>query len=117
MNPAELRIGNYVYYADVMCKVEGYTSDGYLYTDGVTAPILSFQPVELTEQWMSKLGFTHEVIAYYYFEKIYKKGSFTLSESFVLLDIDLNINVDYVHQLQNLYFALIGEELMLQIPE
>ncbi|MDV3661661.1 hypothetical protein CMU70_14495 [Elizabethkingia anophelis] len=76
-----------------------------------------YNPIELTEEWLLKFGFTHEVIAYYYFEKIYKKGSFTLSESFVLLDIDLNVKVDYVHQLQNLYYALIGEELKLQIPE
>jgi hypothetical protein len=29
----------------------------------------------------------------------------------------LNINIDYVHQLQNLYFALTGEELTFKSEE
>jgi hypothetical protein len=38
---------------------------------------------------------------------------FFLDKNFVVLDIDLTIEIKYVHQLQNLYFAITGEELKL----
>ncbi|MCL1655465.1 hypothetical protein M2T79_02570 [Elizabethkingia miricola] len=58
MNPQELRIGNYVLYADVLCKVEGYNNDGFLETNGVIAPISAYEPVIITEKILIDFGFT-----------------------------------------------------------
>jgi hypothetical protein len=43
----------------------------------------------------------------------YVKGKFILNDEYVLCDID--IEVKYVHQLQNLYYVLCGEELEIKL--
>ncbi len=99
MKATDLRIGNLVYYAGIVCKVSGYHNDDYLHTNGVTAPVASFQPIELTEEWLLKMGFTKS------------KDSFN---AFYLELFDDVLNIKYVHQLQNLYHALTGEELTIK---
>ncbi|HFK5563485.1 TPA: hypothetical protein ACGZ9C_003154 [Elizabethkingia anophelis] len=120
MNPAELRVGNYVYYADVLCKVEGYTSDGYLYTNGATAPVSSFQPAELTEEWLLNLGFKKE--REHVFWHVNEKIIFTVinystpDEVIFRIIVDerlISTKIKYVHHFQNIFFDLISEELML----
>ncbi|MDV3749673.1 hypothetical protein CMU21_17735 [Elizabethkingia anophelis] len=118
MEAKELRIGNYVYYADVLCKVEGYTSDGYLCADGVTAPVSAFQPVDITKKWLLKFRFEHTTIIYVkgMVLRLVDKhlvGGFEDNE----YGIEHEVKINYVHQLQNLFFALTGEELKLQILE
>ncbi|MEW7221957.1 hypothetical protein [Elizabethkingia anophelis] len=118
MNPAEIRIGNYVYYAGILCKVEELTIGGYLQTDGITAPLSAFNPVEITEEWILKFGFEHKAI-------IYIKGMVLRLVDKCLVGgfedneygIEHEVKINYVHQLQNLFYALTSEELKLQIPE
>jgi hypothetical protein len=55
------------------------------------------KPIPLTEEWLLKFGF----------ECVY-----TLDRSFQHLDCEYDL--EYVHQLQNLYFALTGEELTIK---
>ncbi len=72
--------------------------------------------IPLTEEWLAKLGF----------EKIENPNNtgtflwtineigFIQSDKFYCASIDSLIEIQYVHQLQNLYFALTGEELTLK---
>lgn len=70
------------------------------------------EPIPLTDEWLVKFGF----------EKSYKsfvKGDFTFITNHGLaykLTIITNLP-KYVHQLQNLYFALTGEELEIEKTE
>jgi hypothetical protein len=74
----------------------------------------NFNPIPLTEQWLIDLGFTNCGIN--------KLGidNFTIHTPFPKLEDDFvwfnNVNsamvIDSVHQLQNLYFALTGKELI-----
>ncbi|WP_407475236.1 hypothetical protein [Elizabethkingia anophelis] len=111
MNPAELRVGNYVETKNGIKVVSQVTVDSHCYflEDHV-------KPINVTKEWLLKFGFIDEVLEYYH-ELIYKKGEFNLNEQFILMDIGIKVEVKYVHQLQNLFYALTGEELKLQIPE
>ena len=68
------------------------------------------KPIPLTEEWLLKMGF--EFNKAYNCYVIDKTGSeFILDTDFKLMDIDLTVRTKHVHQLQNLYHALTGEEL------
>ena len=85
-----------------------------------------FRPIPLTEEWLLKFGFNKE----------YQKGyigidvcnsDFVLTEPLKMGEWQTNYTfqfetgsvpkfkeIKYVHQLQNIYFALTGEELILK---
>ncbi|HFK5582149.1 TPA: hypothetical protein ACG0AV_002079 [Elizabethkingia anophelis] len=106
MNPAELRIGNYV-------KVKGLINPRQvLIQDLVDASNIS--PIHITEEWLLKLGFEHTTIIYVkgMVLRLVDKhlvGGFEDNE----YGIEHEVKINYVHQLQNLFYALTGQELKL----
>jgi hypothetical protein len=75
-----------------------------------------YKPIELTEEWLLKLGFKsdpyHDL---YYANK--PDGFFNIDINKTRGRLELHykhIELKYVHQLQNLFFALTGEELTLK---
>lgn len=80
-----------------------------------------FRPIPLTEEWLLKLGFVkkedydEELGALYELEwwgGFYKKEDYFIPKPYYFADAFCNdFKLRYVHQLQNLYFALTGEEL------
>lgn len=125
MDARELRIGNYVDFEygeenrtfGFLTTIEG--ADDLL---GIENGNLKAQPIPLTEEWLLKLGFEK-----YGKTKLYKNtkgrvsvtltsnqfGKFSGSSDFLLNDF-YYIPIKHVHQLQNLYFALTGEELTIR---
>jgi len=125
----DLRIGNYVYYErdDKVNTIEGLNFAGIctLSISGVDL-INHIEPISLTEEWLIKFGFKYYdngvgfKAAYYcmtilksdfYFRPSYQGGFYwgwDMDKGNELEDVQ---PVLYVHQLQNLYFALTGEEL------
>ena len=131
----ELRIGNHVLdiegipgiitslHRSGYCGIE---SDGDNYK---VWPLYSVNPIPLTPEILEKCGFkkySHEpgyslgsdekdeICDEYSFGKLTIMdwgNGFVLSNSF---SFDLRIELKYLHQLQNLYFALTGEELNYQ---
>lgn len=124
----ELRIGNYVEYNTRIAKVcEIQKAFFYCESDGVeffTRDQLEpgAKPIPLTEEWLLKFGFDK----YKYGHHSYRKKSFIIEEGLlknspydfrkrISKDTSLGLTyIKHVHQLQNLYFALTGEELTLQ---
>ena len=107
MKAQELRVGNLVYDDDDIIEVEAYQL--YILTD-------YFEPVPLTEEWLLKFGFENKkhgikrgVLKSY---KIHG-NTFNLSNSGNIYYGFKSMQIQYVHQLQNLIFALTGEELTL----
>lgn len=114
MNARELRIGNFVETNGILWEV-GTHDFGLVYRP-------DFEPIELTEEWLNKFGFkkldenkkfsTFEIQSTYFDLQVYLPGNY-----FGVVagrdEIALNYNLKYVHQLQNLYFALTGEELII----
>jgi hypothetical protein len=125
MTANELRIGNYI---KLMYNYEDYetlqvTSDELVDVDKKRA---DYEPFPLTEDWLYKFGFKNidkgdnDYITYadpnhdYYLQIDVRKkdGKYSiLDNSFDDLRDFSMIDIMYVHQLQNTYFALTGEEL------
>lgn len=70
-------------------------------------------PIELNPEWLERFGFEKDRTGYALEDKNSLSFSVTKEGKFLAcwLDKSTGIIVQYVHQLQNLYFALTGEEL------
>lgn len=77
----------------------------------------SISPIPITEEWLLKMGFIEDSVQYEDQEDFYffKKDVFYIDgNSLQPYDAGFpiaNYKIEHVHQLQNLYFALTGEEL------
>lgn len=121
MKATELRIGNLIY--DICggkCVVRGITSKGIWIRDkGGPASENSFNPIPITEQWLLKSGlYKHDGCDYYLCVRcemaVYLESDYCRVYAFNEVDESqwlLNHHLQYLHQLQNLFFALTGEEL------
>jgi hypothetical protein len=78
------------------------------------------KPILLTEEWLLKFGFVTSERLWDSFSRsnyyLSKKGElcFNLHESKNIFYMYEYRHIEYVHQLQNLYFALTGEELTIK---
>jgi hypothetical protein len=112
MKTSEIRIGNFVHHP--------LTDDTFqISISGLSAFAINFvtyQPIPLTEEWLLKLGFIRKN-GYGFIKKDLFGNLFysvETKEHFMFQYHELRIKIDYVHQLQNLYFALTGEELTIK---
>jgi len=113
MKASELRINNW-YYGDALGGgYEQITAKEIL--DFFDDPLDDYyQPIPLTEEWLLKFGFVAKNEGYLCSnKKVY------LSDDFyyycLYFDCEDVIEIKYVHSLQNLYFALTGEELKIEL--
>lgn len=121
MTANELRIGNYV---KREAQPFGFKIDAYSFPN-IENPKHDYQPIALTEEWLIKFGFKEGI--YERFKIHLFKHDKTAYVKFLFLDPTSGENeyktlcmwnkIKYVHQLQNLYFALTGEELTLKQPQ
>lgn len=110
MKATELRFG--VWVTDTYANGERYETQ-------VTIKQLEYphncEGIPLSEEWLLKSGFEQYTPSYFQRGDISVDGSF---RDYVLVIIgnaeSFKIKIKYVHQLQNLYFALIGEELTIK---
>lgn len=125
MKSNELRIGNYVLDKNDEIKKNHGVNDvvgiAYVNFENEFDKLINSEisPIPLTNEWFSKLGMSYyslptrsgRKIGYYTLKygNRFKINSSDGSYSF----INFRKEIIYVHQLQNLYFALTGEELIL----
>jgi len=117
MEAKDLMIGNYVdWKINKSLKIE--MIDGQCGVGGLEGvelcPISDWQPIPLTEEWLVKFGFVSVIMEGYpvYFYKCLSIEFYAL-ESNIHFDTT-EIKCKHVHSLQNLYFALTGEELEIE---
>ena len=134
MEARELRIGNLMELPNgEISKVTGFTENGKVWFvrepkhEECALKINQVKPIPLTEEWLLKFGFGEMGLSLGYFYKPIC-GNFSIcSEDFIfninykryavsnVISVDLHgFEIKYVHQLQNLYFALTGEELTIK---
>ena len=114
MKVNELRIENLVYDAfnaeAIVCDI---TQTGININHGYsTISINELKPIPLTEEWLLKFGFENDNIEWWngiISIGIYKDGLFYCPTGQAY--IRKGNEIQNVHTLQNLYFALTGEEL------
>jgi hypothetical protein len=122
MKASELRIGNYILTDD----------DQFVTVDNNVFRAFSFpesekwyKPIPLTEEWLIKFGFNCHTVENEARTIFYSKNWGINGVEIICLDYHYKgifeyqvakaryKEVKYVHQLQNLYFALTGEELII----
>ena len=116
----ELRIGNILYSnlteRNFICNSED------IYNLAMDYNANNANYVELTEEWLLKFGFEkdemHNCIVIYKDSYIHIEIAFECDIKIVTISGseagDHMEHIKYVHQLQNLYFALTGEELTIK---
>jgi len=118
MKANELRIGNFVKGKEmnVYWTVEAIDSNS-IFSFGKWRSLDAFEPIQLNIEWLLKFGFKYSLrLDDFMFKdkndifeiQPYKKG---FLNSVVWCDNEILQELKYVHQLQNLYFALNNEEL------
>jgi hypothetical protein len=70
------------------------------------------RPIPLTEDIVIDLGLN--AVELENGEWFYQNSKFRLNKNYAGFYYSKNLNIKYVHQLQNLYFALTGEELTIK---
>ena len=112
MEVSELRIGNVV---STFRAIGNYWSWTFISHEDIYSISCgngnNFKPIPLTEEWLLKFGFERngKKLTFWKIDLVEdEEGIFSFDESRIYIDIK------YVHQLQNLYFALTGEELKKQ---
>lgn len=114
MNPRELRIGNIIKIKDSEIIVSGINERGISPRGIDFIDARNFEGVPLTEEWLTKFSFRLFCGSY---EKEDVKIFDLADGGFILEDrsgASIGKPFRYVHQLQNLYFEITGEELTIQ---
>ena len=122
MQAKELKLGNYCYCQDEINVIYGITKEGFVQYEKDNnvyyCGIDELKPIELTEEILLKCGFDVNIDIYYlpkmngYFKKPFKEAEHFLYKS---NSSDKLSSVKHLHQLQNLYYALTGEELEINL--
>jgi hypothetical protein len=137
MTANELRIGNWYtsvkFGVPVQCELSDLDQLCTMADGAYDDPPINemFEPIPLTEEWLLKLGFEQTYINIslgndYFYIDLNKRNSLVIrprNDLFVgcwewgfygQIGHGGIINIKYVHQLQNLYFVLTGEELIMK---
>ena len=126
MDANQLRIGNKVAFGLVIVEIRGihtveilgnkqkehfYVKDFIKASDYYAVNPYQLEGIPLTEEWLIKFGFDYDKI-------VYSNDRVWLAEGNGGWDVWLNglhagitTKITFVHQIQNLYFAIIGKEL------
>ena len=125
MNVKELRGGNiikHIYSDKDYSEVIGYDYE-YVYLNEVTFDYVNhsdIEPILLTEEWLLKFGFETRVTSGHSVQYFIGINPITRDWLFDILWLEGykypfyrngHFEIQYLHQLQNLYFALTNEEL------
>jgi hypothetical protein len=129
LNAKDLRIDNYYQVNSKVYKID-INDLADLIRHEKTKFISNMEPIKLTEEWLKNFGFRIDDKEYIGGEKSSIKGILWLKGIAILQQIDrfyllhfcdvdswysiLGIKIESVHQLQNLYFALMGQNLNLK---
>lgn len=129
MRANELMIGNYLKYKKGhLCKAVSISSNNIIDVKGLKDSYINgtyntrdLQPIPLTEEWLLKFGFYQDADKSYLFNKMaifldkrFKFNLYLQTEETSSKWFEIGLRVKHVHQLQNLYHALTGEELKIK---
>lgn len=118
MKAEELRIRNLVLFASMFLYVSEISRHGKIrlssLIDEINTNIENCEEIPLSSHWLLRSGF--EKINHRTEGVIYKKGWLTLSEGFSATWRGGYIGrIESVHRLQNIYFGLTQEELIIDL--
>lgn len=119
LQTSELRIGNRLTYADKEIIVEGIVRNTIYHSKGQfdqnTAPAYEpFKGIKLTRELFLKYGFTETYFGYdHAIESVeiedLEDGKYIISINFN--EYNIGREFEFLHELQNIFFCLVGKEL------
>jgi hypothetical protein len=123
MKVSDLRIGNYISPLGMgITVVEGFCIwDGLIQSsDFAERDIEDFKGIPLTKEWLLKIGFEFAVDTWYFngfalWETEWgdDKGATGIGYFYELRERGMmDKHIQYLHELQNLYYSLTGEEIL-----
>lgn len=115
MKAQELRIGNLFIEetSNKIIEVIGLEKNRIIFS-GMFLNEWQLKPISLTEEWLLKFGYIQIKGIHRTYSKTKYNDNTTIYNYRDYLHQQTGIKIEFVHQLQNLYFALTGEELMLK---
>ena len=124
MKTSELRIGNLFIekHSKKLISVLELLRGGNIVFDFEYYGVWQAEPIPLTKELLIKFGFNFTIDTWYLkgfalweVECSDEKGNEEMGFFYELREVGImDMHVEYVHQLQNLYFALTGEELTIK---
>lgn len=123
MKVKELRIGNWVLWNGPIEKEEALVAmiarEEVSFECGDSGLITELEPIPITGERLLKLGFEFVFPPMGAIWSVYKRNGISIRDPYNKWEVVLgcqhcghrNIKVDYIHQIQNLYFALTGLEI------
>jgi hypothetical protein len=125
MTASELRIGNYINrtskaFKDKPLGVTQVDLDTFYWIVECIDDFDNYEPIPLTEEWLVRMGFEIKENYYWINNKFFGGYAFDLVRNCLVKEYPCSANefhttdIEYVHQLQNLYFALTGQELIIK---
>lgn len=120
MKANELRIGNLITYNNEVFAVFGFDNSIIKLRAQWAVSIVNADPIPLTEEWLLKFGFER------HWEDDWANPYYILTGWGICINADnmqpaefgfedvVKYKLQFVHQIQNLYFALTGEELTIK---
>ena len=135
MTKNDFRLGNLILIPNIeskvlipciVSKIQGITIFGeieVLHTpehNGLSINNKHVSVIDITENWLKKAGFRLNYDRWHFPSDSYFEISLIDSEYVLTInegEYETNTKVKYVHQLQNLHFALTGEELFFSTTE
>lgn len=125
---SELRIGNYLQGTEISIPSFGIYSDGVLQISAYgifqisEGNLCHYEPIPLTEEWLEKFEF-HRIDIEMTYRYEYKHlvnsrefkvhGNMKCEHKMPYFYEHGGVDLEYVHSLQNLFYALCGEELVM----
>lgn len=107
----ELRVGNLTWKDSVIVTIDGRSIMDIQFSEAYAE---KYSPINLTEDWFMKLGFQKDAYDHFKHKSMYnsfvKKYDTDIYFLRVADDAD-EPEVRYVHQLQNLFWCLVAEEI------
>lgn len=111
MKEQDFRIGIWVNYDNKDCQI---TLEDFSHI--IKYDIQLIQPILITEEWLLKLNFNNQSFSYFEFPD-HDLSHFVISGETYGWNVYINgrvvATIRYVHQAQNIYYALTGKELIL----
>lgn len=114
MKANELRIGNWLIGYDN--KPFQWSEEDFYTTQGGLVSELVLSPIPLTEEILLKAGFEKEGFGFYLY-KYFIVRKIRLTDNhwrFIFRHRDIK-DIEHLHELQNLIFALTGEEIKIEL--
>ena len=110
MKSNEVRVGNFILFSGVKTKV--IPQDFATQCRGVNSSEMpNFKPIRLNEEWLLSAGYKKQNGYGYSNYNVY--GTILKNDNgFEFHYYGIIIRLDFVHQLQNLFFSLYGEDLV-----